>query len=301
MIPAKPNWKKLTHWLSPLLVLSLGLHGLMLLIPVPKKAEIREDPPETELLDPIQVSTLPKPSLSEATPESTDATPSGGASSEPQRPPELAPIPASAPRPAPQAANPAPNSAPRPPSDQTATPGAATPGAAAPGNPAGGTPSDRPKKPDPIPQAYNGEGTSEGDASGALSEFIEFNPVPFKKIQHALPLAFPSDDYCFEDYPEPPASLIVLVENTQSGLDAVDGGVIQKTGYASIDKWIGKSVFPSDAVDPNANAVEIPEVAPVDILAWITDNVDGPVLEPDETAKAYTFGVKVELVNNPCE
>lgn len=301
MIPAKPNWKKLTHRLSPLLVLSLGLHGLLLLIPVPKEAEIREDPPETELLEPIQVSALPKPSLSEATSEPTAITPPGGAPSEPQRSPEPAPIPSSVPRISPQAATPAPSSAPRPPSDQTAPSGDAVPGDADPGNPADGPTSDRPQKTDPIPQAYSREGTSEGDASGALSEFITFNPVPFKKIQHALPLAFPSDDYCFEDYPEPPASLIVLVENTPSGLDAVDGGIIQKTGYASIDKWIGKSVFPSDAVDPNANAVEIPEVAPVDILAWITDNVNGPVLEPDEMAKAYTFGVKVELINNPCE
>ncbi len=305
MIPAKPNWKKLTHWLSPLLVLSLGLHGLMLLVPVPKKAEIMEEPPETELLEPIQVSTLPKLSLSEATSEPTAIAPSGGAPSEPQRllesvPP--APLPASAaPRPSPQAATPAPSSAPRPPSDQTADPGAADPG-----NPADGTPSDRPQKTDPIPQAYNEEGTSPGEASAEISNILDLyqtdeTPVSLKFVKHDLPLAFPSDDFCFKDYLEPPASVVVIVENTQSGLEAVDGNLTQRTGYAAIDKWINKSVFPTSQVDPNANEVKIPDVADVDILEWIINNIDGPVLESGEQLKAYTFGVKVTLVENPCE
>lgn len=46
------------RWLSPLLLTSLGLHGLGLFVPIPRKAEVPEEVEELTL-DSIQVSVLP--------------------------------------------------------------------------------------------------------------------------------------------------------------------------------------------------------------------------------------------------
>ena len=309
MLPAKPQWQKLIHWVSPLLVLSLGLHGLVLLIPVPKEPELREEPPEPELLEPIRVSALPKPSLPESTgaesigagsaaiasPELTQSPPAA-APPEPERSPEPVPRPSSSSAPAPAPAPPV-----APPAGDSADAGGA-------GN-AGETASStgRPTKPDLLPQSYSNVGTTSGEASAALSELLRTyttaadDPAPLKFIKHSLPLAFPAEDYCFKDYSEPPANVVVIVENAQTGPEVIDGGITQKTGYATIDKWVDKSVFPTDQVDPNANTdVEIPEVAAVNILEWMAGNLNGPMFETDEVTVAYTFGVKVTLVGNPC-
>ena len=308
MLPAKPQWQKLIHWVSPLLVLSLGLHGLVLLIPIPKEPEVREEPPEPELLEPMRVSALPKPSL----PESTGAE-STGAGSAAIAPPEL-------PQSPPAAALPEPERSPEPvPRSPSSVPAPAPTLSVAP--PAGAlgeadgvenvenadSTTGKPTKPDLVPQSYSDVGTTSGEAVTVLSDLLSFNPTaagdpaPLKFIKHPLPLAFPAADYCFKDYSEPPANMVVIVENAQTGPEVVDGGITQKTGYATIDKWVDKSVFPTDQVDPNANTdVEIPEVAAVNILEWMAGNLNGPLFEADEVTVAYTFGVKVTLVGNPC-
>lgn len=308
MPPAKPPWQKLIHWVSPLLALSLGLHGLALLIPIPKQPEVREEPPEPELLEPMRVSALPKSSLSESTgAESTGADsaaiapPSLVQSPPAAAPPEPDPSPEPAPRPAAAVPGPTPASPPAPPAGDPSAVGGT-------GN-AGGTdsPTGKPTKPDLLPQTYSDAGTTDGEALAALSELLSLNttaagdPAPLKYIKHPLPLPFPAEDYCFKDYPEPPASVVVVVENTQTGSEVADGNIAQKTGYAAIDKWVDKSVFPTDQVDPNADPdVEIPDVADVDILEWMAGNINGPLFEPGELIAAYTFGVKVTLVGNPC-
>ncbi|WP_121968646.1 hypothetical protein [Leptolyngbya sp. BC1307] len=309
MLPAKPQWQKLIHWVSPLLVLSLGLHGLALLIPIPKKPEVREEPPETELLEPIRVSALPKPSL----PESTGAE-STGAESAAIAPPGLTQSPPAAAPPEPERS---PEPAPRPSPSSVPAPAPALPVAPPAGDlgEADGvenvenadSSTGKPTKPDLVPQPYSDVGTTTGEAAAVLSELLSFNPTatgdpaPLKFIKHPLPLAFPAEDYCFKNYPEPPASVVVIVEKAQTGPKVVDGGITQKTGYETIDKWVDKGVFPTNQIDPNANTdVEIPDVADVDILEWMAGNINGPLFESDELTVAYTFGVKVTLVGNPC-
>lgn len=67
---AKFHRPKLNNWLSTLVLASLGLHGLVLALPMP---DLAEPPPEpTELNDPdvIQVVTLPKLATAAESPES---------------------------------------------------------------------------------------------------------------------------------------------------------------------------------------------------------------------------------------
>ncbi len=57
---AKFNLPKLNSWLTPLVLTSIGLHGLVLALPMPGLVE--DEPEQTEYLDPevIQVVSLPK-------------------------------------------------------------------------------------------------------------------------------------------------------------------------------------------------------------------------------------------------
>ncbi|MBT9312832.1 energy transducer TonB [Leptothoe kymatousa] len=57
---AKSYLSKLNRWLTPLVLTSIGLHGLVLALPMPRLVE--EEPEKTELVEPkvIQVVTLPK-------------------------------------------------------------------------------------------------------------------------------------------------------------------------------------------------------------------------------------------------
>lgn len=308
MLPAQPQWQKLIHWVSPLLALSLGLHGLALLIPIPKEPEVREEPPEPELLEPIRVSALPKTSSSESA--GADST---GADSAAIASPGLAQAPPAAPPPDPER-SPEPATRSAPVQDSAPASPAAPPGGDSSGTEGAGDEEDTDSSTGKLGkdelelQSYNSLGTTDGEASVALSEFLDFNPTaagdppPLKFIKYPLPLAFPAEDYCFENYPEPPANLVVVVENAQTGPEVIDGGITQKTGYATIDKWVDKSVFPTDQVDPNADTdVEIPGVAEVDILEWMTGNINGPMFAADELTVAYTFGVKVTLIGNPCD
>ena len=247
MLPAKPQWQKLIHWVSPLLVLSLGLHGLVLLMPIPKKPEIREDLPEPELLEPIRVSALPQPSLPDAAAGSAAANPTAIAppSPSPSPPAAVPPAPERSPAPRPPAPDSTPASPVAPPAENLAETGSA-------GN-SGNTnlPSGKPTKPDLVPQTYSDVGTTSGEASAALSDLLSFNAdaagdsPPLKFVKHPLPLSFPAADYCFKDYPDPPASVVVVVENAGTDLAVIDGGLTQKTGYAAIDKWVDKSIFPT--------------------------------------------------------
>ena len=56
--PALFKGSTLLRWVSPVLLISIALHGLAVLVPVPEQEDIAEEP-ETEELEPIQVSTLP--------------------------------------------------------------------------------------------------------------------------------------------------------------------------------------------------------------------------------------------------
>ncbi|MEO0433929.1 MAG: hypothetical protein AAF151_19775 [Cyanobacteria bacterium J06656_5] len=67
---AKFHRPKLNNWLSTLVLASLGLHGLVLALPMPDLAEPPPDPPELSEPDVIQVVTLPKLATAPASSES---------------------------------------------------------------------------------------------------------------------------------------------------------------------------------------------------------------------------------------
>ncbi|MEO0395366.1 MAG: hypothetical protein AAF243_05170 [Cyanobacteria bacterium P01_A01_bin.137] len=67
---AKFHRPKLNNWLSTLVLASLGLHGLVLALPMPDLAEPPPEPPELSDPDVIQVVTLPKLATAPESPES---------------------------------------------------------------------------------------------------------------------------------------------------------------------------------------------------------------------------------------
>ena len=67
---AKFHRPKLNNWLSTLVLASIGLHGLVLALPMPDLAEPLPEPPELSDPDAIQVVILPKLATAPESPES---------------------------------------------------------------------------------------------------------------------------------------------------------------------------------------------------------------------------------------
>jgi outer membrane biosynthesis protein TonB len=84
MLPPKPIWQKFSFWVRPMLLISLGLHGLFLLMPLPIEPETKEAV-ETFGLDaqPNSISVGELPDLATDVPDISQ--PKSGAIAEPSK------------------------------------------------------------------------------------------------------------------------------------------------------------------------------------------------------------------------
>jgi hypothetical protein len=123
-----------------------------------------------------------------------------------------------------------------------------------------------------------------------------------RRVRKTLNLSFPADGYCIQDESKNPVtegqtSVGIVIE--QGATDFSDGDTLQPTGSETVDAWIEKTVFPTDAVDPNeTEPIETPEPSPLNIFEWISSNYGKPLFEGNETKKAFLVSIKVNLTNN---
>lgn len=276
---AKLNRKKIIHWLSPLLILSLGIHGLALLIPIPEKADPKEEP-KPELLEPIQVSTLPP--LPEAATEPSIAEPP------PKSPEPVVPEPVQTAQPVPAISQRAPQNMPSPQPSPDPTAPAPTE-----------TSTPKPSKPSPAtPLPYNPAGTTEREARNETVAFINAygGNLP-KRVDTPLALVYPAGGDCID--PAPEASVAVAVNN---GGGVIDGKVVKSSGLDKINQWIEDTVLapelPSYAFADPANA------SGKTTADWIYEVFAEPAGEPVVPAgvneAVYLIDVTVTVEDNNC-
>lgn len=280
----KPSWRKFTHWLSPLLAVSLGLHGLVMLIPLPDRDEPVEVS-DADLPEPIPVTELPQ--SAELLPKNADMPmpmPDIIAPSAPLAEPAVQPPPAIV------APVPTPTPTPKPTSTFTPTP---TPGPAPTPTP-GPTPTPTPTSgPTPTPiagQPYSAQGTTSKDRQNASLAFaIRNNSLIAQNIRTPLSLSYPAAGRCFKETTSPTA-VVAFVINRFS--DILDAAVIRKTGYKGIDDWLYDAV--SDPDDPTGvmSAVRTS-------YSGETGKALGP--EGDATQAAFEFEVAIAIEGSVCE
>jgi hypothetical protein len=308
MPPVKPinqfNWKKSFYWLSPLLLVSLGLHGLALLIPLPEPqtqaAKIVAERNEPEPPPSIDVATLPPNPITPSASPPKSAAPITAPTSLPAAP--LAPIaPAANP---PRSIAPAPNSpAPIAPAANppTSNPPTSNPPAANPPTPstsngaAPNSPTPDPTKPPAIYQAFSSQGVSSGESNNALITFSTeilplYNLTYPKEIKNTLTLTYTAGDRCFvdestgEDYPTLESYLAVVIGNAgnQANPDEVTflvTEILQSTGFAAVNEWVIQTV------ESDAKA---------DTLEWIRTHAEDPQFDDSVTDESYMFPITIE-------
>lgn len=289
MILKKRNWKKLVHRFYPLLLVSVGLHGLVLLMPLSPKPEpiVEAFKPEPE---PIQVSVLPKKDPPEAAFSPPPAPPT------PPPPAEVIPAqPMSQIAAQPPVTTPAPQTAPVPNSGATTPPNAAAAAAAA--QTAEST----------TPQAFVPPDTDFATTAQQTASFTQNvltsytnqlasgdSPPELKNIgKGSFGLNY-TGDRCFQNKSSVEGSLAVVID---SNLSLVEGEIIVGTGYEivnqAIDTWFSQLADPTSTADSNI------EVVDKDLFAWI-DEKKKPLFAQDESYEAYIFKTTVNLVNNTC-
>ena len=300
MTPAKPNWQKILQWFSPLLLVSLGLHGIAMVIPVPDKEEIVEEP-DVELPEPISVTELPPGIEPEPEPEPEPVfvpappPPAVIAPPPPEPPPEPPPVvqpPAVVELPPepelPPELEPEPETIPEPETNFEPEPEVNS--------------SSKPTKPPTMPQAYTpGDGRAERDLR---TQFFTIYGVP-ESIEMPLTLNYPADGKCYEN--ETPLTVQVLVSidkygNVSADTEDNDIIVIAKTsGYADIDQWItDQSIF---GLPPEAFA-SMEGSDNVDIVDWLrnaySSQTSDPFVPQDQEQAPFAFTANVTIQDNQC-
>lgn len=319
MTPAKPNWQKVIYWFSPVLGLSIALHGLALLIPVPPEKEPIEET-RVELPEPIQVSELPKrPKPTAPEPTEPIVVPPPAPVVEPPLPAAPDPVPESIPEPVIELdtiEQPLPELQPQdfeafePLESDPQTPDTQTPDTQDPNT----LPQEQPTR-----QAFNSDlANAPSIGAGSPLDVLrtgyqdESGELPQKNIRKKLALKFPKANTCFEGLEVPQelrlSSGIVLEKledaQGQSLIEIVDGSLLQATGYQGLNSWTDQSILPpspSDEAAPTDDTPddsELPPLADVDILSWIEENVGEDLFEAEETIKLFTFPVQVTVVDN---
>mgnify|MGYP001791686337 CR=1 FL=1 len=284
---------KLMRWLSPVLLVSLALHGVSLLVPIPQTPEVIEEP-EPEVLEPIQISTLPV-DLDDLEPEPLSASP----------PPEPAPVtPPPEPLPAqpPIELPPEPELLlePEPPAESEAPIEQETP-------PEQDTPAeeetpveqDPPAEQDPPPAGdYDPDVAGNRDLSG-YQAFVELTSrydselVATPLNNDTLSLQY-TGSRCYQDLDTLSGAIGVVMENTQALLAGqITGKTGSKTMDASIDRWFQEQIGNTPG-EPS----EL-QIAGDSLYGWLFNATDGDWFD-GKTYEAYWFPIEIELVNNPC-
>ncbi|MEL6813293.1 MAG: hypothetical protein AAFP03_00605 [Cyanobacteria bacterium J06598_3] len=290
-------WKKFAYyWLSPLLLVSLGLHGVGLLIPMPDLTPEALEDPEVELPDPIQVTELPLKLEPEPEPEPEPVF-------IPPPPPVVIPPPVTPP-PVVEAAPP-PVVEPLPPEPDPLPELEPAPEL----EPVPDSNGQKPLKTPSTPQNYVA-----GRARDATNASLLFGSKYGNGDPVGTPLAitFLADEgICYDKGPTIDIPVLVAVDNQgylvvegkdENGEDKYAITIVQTSGYADIDAWLRESLayeLPEETFD------ELPDLDNGDIAAWINEVHGRPNQQPlvpagDDNAP-YAFTVRVNIEGEPCE
>lgn len=286
------------RWLSPLLLLSLGLHGLGLFVPVPKKAEVPEEVEELTL-DSIQVSILPAepaPDIPAQTPPSEETPPFEElqvpfeALSE-ERPPQILV-----------------EEPPAEPVSEEALPSAATESPLAAEDPKADSdgplsidPDKQPKSDASIPQEYSSERTQlSADSFFATSARVDETLIPEFVRGDTYELDYLGNE-CFEET-EPIKSVVgVVIEEQGNRPQIIEGDIMQRTGYgktdAAVQAWLDDLKSGGEGEGP---ALNTENTFGESVYSWIFEQKNR-VWFRDKQYESYYFGIVVNLVNNACQ
>ena len=287
------SWRpKFLRWLSPLLLVSLGLHGLGLLVPVPEKPE---DIARPEYIEPesIQVSTLPP--IAEPAPEPEPPPP----------PPEPPPPPVE--EPLPPVVEPLQETFPfeeddfpedTPPEDdlpEDDSPDEDDSNFEEPNNDEG----DDDGNSDEGPVTQNDYQGLTDDNQSIGNSLLFSSKYPGKSVSTNIPLSltYTAEKECFE--PLPGAVQMGAAINTTGATEEI--ALFSSSGYPKLDEWI-KGVLNSDNLPSEVFAAF--EISSGSLSDWINEtrsNGDDPIVPTGEVAKAYALEVIVTIDGNRCD
>lgn len=298
MTLASTKRPKIMRWLSPLLLVSLGLHGLGLFVPMPREAEVLEEVEELTL-DSIQVSVLPAESLP-SVPAETVLVEELPEPPPTVAPPTAAPPPVAEPLPADPAEEPPlvspqiePDSAPADNQDLIVNSNEQTEQTA--------LESDKPPKADlSTPQQYDPEGTQGSyDRFFAMTTQIDESLVPEFVRRDTYELDYLGNE-CFEETESVKSIVGVVIEDMSGRPQIVEGDIIQRTGYgktdAAVQAWLDNLKEGGEGEGPS---LKMESAFGESVYSWIFEQKNR-VWFIDKAYESYYFGLVVNLVNNAC-
>jgi hypothetical protein len=290
MTSVSTQQSKIMRWLSPLLLVSLGLHGLGLLVPIPRKAEVLNEPEELAL-ESIPVSILPAEPLPDAlvvepVPPSVPIQPE-------LVPPEIYPITVPAvPLPAPELEDPLVQSQPSPTLDpeEVTQPSELEP-----------TETIESNKPDKTSSLTPQELRPVGTQSEYLASYQEFqdlitdlgNKVVADPINREVYELDYLQSSCFPDVEKVNGSVGVIFDSTSrlyaakiissTRIDVVD---------AALEEWFNALKEGED------RTTQIEAVFNPTLYEWTDEYGQQPVATEENGYKAYTFKIDINLSDN---
>ncbi len=143
----------------------------------------------------------------------------------------------------------------------------------------------------------------------SLTSSTSVKPAYANIRRDKLELTFPASELCFKNESgnlEDKLETVLAVELAKQGGDILTVGyseALQQTGYAVVDTWVDRTVFPAPPDDPDTEAppAGMPDPLPdVDIIAFIEGAKGIPLLNPEEITKVFSFTVEVTLEDNTC-
>lgn len=297
MTSASTKRPKVMHWLSPLLLVSLGLHGLSLFAPIPRKAEVKEEVEELTL-DSIQVSVLPAEPvpdisvetrlsevISEATPAPIAAAPEPVPVEVPQLEPDPVPVVPSQPAPL-LDNNPVDN-------DPDFSTDVEQPTALDSGKP--------PKLDSFEPQQFDPESTQASyDGFFATVAQVDSSLVPEFVVKDNYELDYLGNE-CFEDTASVESIVGVIVEDVNGQPQITEGDIIQRTGYgktdAALQAWLDDLKTGGEGEGPS---LKMESSFGESVYNWVFEQKN-QVWFIDKKYESYYFGVVINLIENTCQ
>ncbi|MBE9063519.1 hypothetical protein [cf. Phormidesmis sp. LEGE 11477] len=296
MTSVSPQRPKIMRWLSPLLLLSLGLHALGLFVPVPRKAEVPQEVEELTL-DSIQVSVLPAESVPDLPDESDLLLEAPTAEL-----PVAEPLPASEVDPQLQVQT-VPDLTSEPQQISTDTPDPVSPDNSAFSDP---IVSNKPNKPvSSTPQVFSDPaniGRSEKLAaytnfSTSVEGFENLVSDNWTRERYdAYELDY-LEDLCFTDK-ERVTGVVGMILNNIPQLQT--GELVTGTGFAATDEAI-KAWFAHLAGGGEGNTDKVESTWGETIYDWFYAQKQQVWFQENQDYEAFLFRVDLNLVNNPCK
>ena len=294
------SWRpKFLRWLSPLLLVSLGLHGLGLLVPVPEKPEDIEQF-EPEEFDPIAVSTLP-PTLELSEPEEVEEDVALEPPPPPPPPEEKTPPPPALELPLdnfPFEEDLPPEEDPIEEEDSSEDEDSEAENFDDTEEDDSEENEDDSTKDDPSPdvEAYDDTGTNPRNTQGlieftsAIAGFDHGGPAFIRNPTYELEY---SGDRCYENRASLEGYIAVLMD-VRGNLQL--GRVINSVGYGSMNDEANRWLEETAGRTPS----EPSQLSPINtgLYGWLTDNHSGDWFDGVEY-EAYYFPVSITLLN-PC-